>query len=461
MERLKACLIVVALLLALLPPASAGAAVEFDPQLDALDPQLGALDRLAPTTAILTFDHRPSTAEVAYVRAAGLRVHTFRTLPMVAVNGPKHVLKGMKSMHGVVSVYRDRPLRYLLDDSRPFIRADQVASQLGVTGAGVGVAVIDSGIDGTHPDVAYPTVTVQNVKILAANLFTGRPILLENLINTDTTSGHGTHVASTIAGRGTASSGRYVGIAPGAHLVGIGVGDAISILWAIQGYDYALANKDRYAIKVISNSWGPAGGGGDFSPGHPVNVASRTAYLNGIVSVFAAGNDGPAEGTISQFAVAPWVIGVGAGCTTDAGVQDTAVRCPSGTLLANFSSRGRPNDPAYNPTIIAPGVWIVAARAKTGSTINALTTGLNLFCHPADVLNYTCANGTSMATPHVSGVVALILQARPGLHPDLVKEAIGSTGQPMHRPDGTLHAPWEVGGGYLDAFAAVERARAM
>jgi serine protease AprX len=90
-----------------------------------------------------------------------------------------------------------------------------------------------------------------------------------------------------------------------------------------------------------------------------------------------------------------------------------------------------------------------------------LTVGLNLFCHPADVLNYTCANGTSMATPHVSGVVALILEARPELPPDLVKEAIGSTGRPMLRPDGTPHTPWEVGGGYLDAFAAVERARAM
>src|SRR5262245_27011748 len=70
-------------------------------------------------------------------------------------------------------------------------------------------------------------------------------------VNTDTTSGHGTHVAGTIAARGTASSGRYVGIAPGAHLIGIGAGEAISILWALEGYDYAIANRDRYQIKVI------------------------------------------------------------------------------------------------------------------------------------------------------------------------------------------------------------------
>ncbi|HEY3079020.1 MAG TPA: S8 family serine peptidase [Chloroflexota bacterium] len=74
---------------------------------------------------------------------------------------------------------------------------------------------------------------------------------------------------------------------------------------------------------------------------------------------------------------------------------------------------------------------------------------------------YTCANGTSMATPHVSGVVALIPQARPGLTPDQVKEATRSTGRPMHRPDGTPHQTWEVGGGYVDAYAAVQRALGM
>jgi serine protease AprX len=449
-ERLKASLIILALLLTMLPPASAGAAVDLDHRFTALGP-------LATTTAILSFDHRPSSAEAAQVRLLGLSAHTFRALPMIAVRGPKAVIERLTTMPGLVSLYVDRPLRYWLDDSRAFIRADAVASQLGFDGRGVGVAVIDSGIDGTHPDVAYPAVTVQNVKIVAENLFTGQPVLLENQVNTDTTSGHGTHVAGTIAGRGTASSGRYVGIAPGAHLIGIGAGEAISILWALQGYDYAIANRDRYQIRVISNSWGPAGGG-DFDPNDPVNVASRAAHASGIVSVFAAGNDGPGEGTISPYAVAPWTIGVAAGCTTDAGVQDTAVRCPSGTYLADFSSRGRPNDPLYQPTITAPGVWIAAARARTGTTINALTAGLNAFCRPADPVNYTCANGTSMATPHVSGVVALMLQARPGIGPDQVKEAIRSTGRPMQRPNGTPYAPWEVGGGYADAFAAVQRA---
>jgi serine protease AprX len=447
-------LLVVALLLAVLPVGTASAAVE-------IDPAFAALDAAASATAIATFDHRPSPAEVALVKAAGLQVHTFQALPMVAVRGPKASLQRLTGMAGLVSLHLDKPLEYWLDDSRRFISADRAASQLGVNGAGVGVAVIDSGVDATHPDLAFGTVTVQNVKIVAENLFTAEPVILENQPNTDTSSGHGTHVAGTIAGRGTASSGRYVGIAPGAHLVGIGVGDVSSILWSIQGYDYAIANKEKYRIRVISNSWGPLGGGGDFTPGNPVNVASRTAYQNGIVSVFAAGNDGPAEGTTNVYSVAPWVIGVAAGCTHNTGVQDTSVRCPNGTYLADFSSRGRPSDPAYNPTITAPGVWIEATRAKSGAYINAATAGLNAFCQPADLVNYTCANGTSMATPHVSGVVAMILQARPELPLDLVKEAIRSTGTPMTRPDGTPHAAWEVGGGYVNALKAVEKAKRM
>ena len=447
-------LLIIALVLALLPVGTASAAVEVDPAFAALDPAASA-------TAIATFDHKPSAAEVAQAASLGLQVHTFQVLPMLVVRGPKASVQRLTGMTGLVSIHLDKPLQYWLDESRAFIGADRAASQLGANGAGIGVAVIDSGVDATHPDLAFGSVTVQNVKVVADNLFTGQPVILENQANTDTTSGHGTHVAGTIAGRGTASAGRYVGVAPGAHLVGIGVGDVSSILWAVQGYDYAVANKDKYRIRVISNSWGPLGGGGDFTPGNPVNVASRVAYQNGIVSVFAAGNDGPGPGTMNTYAVAPWVIGVAAGCTTNTGVQDTSVRCPAGTYLANFSSRGRPDDPAYNPTITAPGVWIEATRAKTGAYINAATADENAFCGISDPVNYTCANGTSMATPHVSGVVAMILQARPDLPLDFVKEAIRSTGTPMTRPDGSPHAAWEVGGGYLNAYAAVDKAKRM
>jgi serine protease AprX len=432
------------------PVASAESGVEIDPNFLAADPT-------AALTTILTFERQPTAQELARVRQAGLATHSFRALPMIGVLGLKADIQGLASMDGLRSIYLNRPLDYYLDDSNAFIGVDQVWRNMGVTGRGIGVAVIDSGVDGLHPDIAYPAVTVQNVKI-APNFFTGAPVVLENLVNSDTSSGHGTHVAGTIAGRGTASTGRYTGVAPGAHVIGIGAGDGLHILAALEGFDYAIDRADEYNIKVISNSWGTTG---EFSAAHPINVASKTAYDRGMVVVFAAGNEGRGENTLNPYSVAPWVIGVAAGCTTDQGVSDTSARCDPGSLLAHFSSRGIPGDSLYHPTITAPGVWIAATRASTGAAINAATAGLNVFCQPADPLMYTCANGTSMATPHISGVVALMLEARPGLHPDLVKQALTSTARPMYRPDGSLYEEWEVGAGYVNAYAAVQKAKRM
>jgi len=107
----------------------------------------------------------------------------------------------------------------MLHESRPLIGADRVQTDLGYAGEGVGVAVIDSGVDGTHPDVRYPDQVqetdpdrmVQNAKIVGDNFFTGTAVVLENQPNTDTTSGHGTHVTGTVGGDGTESGGYYTG----------------------------------------------------------------------------------------------------------------------------------------------------------------------------------------------------------------------------------------------------------
>ncbi len=435
--------------------SSAAETIEVDPL---LTETLAATDATGSVTAILTYDHKPTATDIAAAKDTGVLVHEFSVLPMLAVKGSPDQVRSTLGLSGLISAYADKQLEFFMDDSRSFIGADRVQSELGYDGTGVGVAVIDSGVDGLHPDIAYGTAMVQNVKVVAPNFFGTGDVILENQPNTDTSSGHGTHVAGTIAGRGTASAGRYTGVAPGASLIGIGTGDGLHILYALQGFDYAIANQEKYNIQVISNSWGTSG---EFAAGDPVNVASKAAYDRGMVVVFASGNAGPGENTLNPYSVAPWVIGVAAGCTTDQGVKDTAVRCEPGSLLARFSSRGIPGDALYHPTITAPGVWIAATRASTGSTINALTAGLNVYCQPADPVLYTCANGTSMATPHISGVVALMRQAKPGLHPDLVKEALTATATPMTRPDGSLYEEWEVGAGYVDAYAAVAKAERM
>jgi len=134
--------------------------------------------------------------------------------------------------------------------------------------------------------------------------------------------------------------------------------------------------------------------------------------------------------------VAPWVICVAAG------LKD-------GQTLADFSSRGIPDDPLYHPTLTAPGVKVVAARATTGIVLNTFF-AVDFLDIGSDAVYYTIASGTSMATPHVSGVAALILEANPGLTPDDVKAVLEATATPMpgYRAD-------EVGAGYLNAYQAV------
>jgi serine protease AprX len=394
--------------------------------------ELSSLGSGEVTQAILTYENRPTGVQVEAVRAVGVDVHTFDALPMVAVQGTAAQIRQLATLGGVLGVYANEELEYFLDESVPLIGADRVHGELGVTGRGVGVAVIDSGIDGTHGDVRYPERTVQNVKILGDAIFGTGSVVVEDQPNTDLTSGHGTHVAGTIGGDGTESGGLYTGVAPESDLIGIGAGDVLFILYALEGFDYAIANQDRYNIRIISNSWGTSG---EFDPNHPINVASREAYERGMTVVFAAGNSGPEEDTLNPYSVAPWVIGVAAG------EKD-------GRTLADFSSRGRPGDDLYHPTLTAPGVSIVASRASTdpGGTRDATT------IPPEHLPSYTNKSGTSMATPHVSGVAALMLETDPGLTPDQVKDILVQTATPMP------YEEWEAGAGYLDAYGAVTAA---
>src|SRR5439155_15606045 len=219
-------------------------------------------------------------------------------------------------------------------------------------------------------DLVYPTHTVQNVKVIfnlsdvvtfgksaPKPLKQGLDIFAENLPNSETSVGHGTHVAGIAAGLGGASGGYYTGVAPGAQLVGIGTGDVLFILYALAGFDYILEHQQQYNIKVVNNSWGTSGA---FDPNDPINQASKAVHDAGITVVFAAGNDGPDQNTLNPYSVAPWVIGVAAGCklvTPDptnsaASCQDAQGRDP---VLAGFSSRGIPGDPMYHPTVTAPG----------------------------------------------------------------------------------------------------------
>jgi serine protease AprX len=385
-----------------------------------------------PIEAVVTFNHAPTTLDLVAVRAAGVQIAQFRVLPMVGVRGTPAQISSLFTLPGVRSVYYNRQLTYTLSQSVAVIGADRVKHELGFTGRGVGIAVIDTGLDATHADLPYGSKVVQNVKV-QVGFFGSGGVFVEGLPVTDTTSGHGTHVASILGGSGATLGGPYTGVAPGSHLVGLGAGEAFIMLSAIEAFDWVLANGPTYGIRIISNSYATDG---PFSPDAPINVATKRAHDAGMVVVFAAGNQGPGPNTLNPYCVAPWVICVAAGHK-------------DGRTLADFSSRGVAGDSLYHPTITAPGVDVIAARAKTGVWFNQ-TIASDQARIGADAVSYMIVSGTSQATPHVSGTIALMLEANPALTPDQVKAILRSSATPMPG-----YAEYQVGAGYLNAYQAL------
>lgn len=441
---------------------------------------------------IVEYDESVTSGAAIQQRAldAGAGARALAHLPFVGVLGTAEQISRIGDAPGVVRISPNRRLEWhangpvtprvaaavaaALDRSVSTIGADRAREEFGVTGEGIGVAILDSGIDGVYQyDVQYPSRTVQNLKILANGedllCFPSQPcpgsIYVENLANSETSVGHGTHVAGIAGGNGTMSDGLYTGVAPRANLIGIGTGDVLFVFWALAGFDWILGNQDRYDIQVVNNSWGTSG---EFDPLDPINVATRELADRGITVVFSAGNCGqgedptcpaPEESQLNPYGLAPWTIGVAAACSD--GDEVAREEMCDGGRLAYFSSRGLPGDPVYHPDVTAPGVWIVSARASTGTVMNGLDANRDLGgtsdCGIRDehLTAYTCASGTSMSAPHVTGLVALMQQrAGAALSPGEVLDLLRGTADPM---DG--YEPYEVGAGMVNAYEAVKRAK--
>ncbi|GAB1646279.1 S8 family serine peptidase [Krasilnikovia sp. MM14-A1259] len=306
---------------------------------------------------------------------------------------------------GIGRIWLDARVAATLDHSVPQIGAPE-AWQAGYDGTGVTVAVLDSGIDADHPDLRG--------KITSAVDFTGSGTTADRL-------GHGTHVASIIAGSGAASGGRYRGVAPGADLMigrvldddGAGLDSMViaGMQWAADG-----------GARVINMSLG-----GDPTDGtDPLSAAvDELSRRTGALFVVAAGNDG-APVSVNTPGAARTALTVGAVDRDD--------------HPAAFSSRGpRLGDGLIKPEIVAPGVGIVAARAA----------GTDLGEPVGDA--YTTLSGTSMATPHVAGAAAILAQRRPTWRADRLKDALISSAAPV---DGGWAA---VGAGRVDVARATRQ----
>jgi serine protease AprX len=451
---------------------AASAAARISP---ALSSQLTSLaDSSKVGTVIVAFNTGEGLKDshLSTLRSLGItRAITFPRLGMVALPAANAAqVRALAADNSVRSIWDNEQIHFYDLQARTLtgverVRGDAAFRQRNgnapVSGKGdFSVLVIDSGVDATHDDLKLGQTVIQNVQVLTSTDtvqegFT--PVtVLENVPNTDQTVGHGTHCAGIIGGTGQRSGGKYAGVAPGTKIIGAGLGAGLFVLNAVGAWEWALANQYNYNIKVVSNSYGSFA---PFDPENPINIASKAAYDNGITVVFAGANSGPGKNTYNKYAKAPWVIGVAAG-TKEGG-------------LASFSSRGTPADERFSnsdplddfdaPTITAPGTGrefesnaakFTAAYVSTRSTSNITANGLDADAElaPGELPFYTQISGTSMATPYVAGVVALMLDADPGLTPDEIKQIIVETATRMPG-----YADHEVGAGYINAYAAVDK----
>ena len=267
-------------------------------------------------------------------------------------------------------------------------------------GDGTAIVDLDTGVDAGHPDFDYLEPWTGE-KVIYSAKWNG---VWTETRNSDTSSGHGTHVGGTIAGNGDASSGRRAGVAKGGQLVALGTGDGASIFAAEQGlewtYEHSIPSQNPYHIRVVSNSWGTDG---DYDPnGAIATITDMLTFDNGVAVIFAASNSGGSGGggecsgdlRTNVYANTPSAISVAA-LTHD------------GTQVTSFSSRGCMTQQHTWPDVGAPGrdIWATAPR---GTAIDAST-------RTQGDLYYMAISGTSMATPHVGGMAGVILDIAPSL----------------------------------------------
>jgi serine protease AprX len=313
------------------------------------------------------------------------------------------------------------------------VRADGLWAG-GITGQGVTVALLDTGVADV-PDLAGRVLPVTD----DANLI--HPTSpCENLTGEATCAdnyGHGTFIAGLIAGNGASSNGAWSGVAPKANLVSVKVAGAdgsADVSTVLAGIQWVVSFKDRYGVKVLNLSLGT-----DSTQSYrvdPLNFAVEKAWDSGITVVVAASNRGPNAGTISKPGDDPLVITAGA-------VDDMGTATLNDDELPDFSSHGpTAADGLAKPDVVAPGAHVVSLRAPGSAVDTQFPTYVDG--------SYRKGSGTSMATGVVSGAVALLLQASPGLTPDRVKFSLTATARPAASNDRMA-----VGAGVVDTLGAL------
>ncbi|HVE76500.1 MAG TPA: S8 family serine peptidase, partial [Actinomycetota bacterium] len=524
MKRLKVALVLLVALLA--APALAGASAQPAEQARVHPNLLPLLTQgEARIPVIIRFASTPTVEDKKMLIKSGFLgpFVRFGIVPALQTVGSADAIEEVLGKPRVRYIEHDAVIPWAMDRAVQVTRASDVweadyvrddQALKGITGKGVGIAVVDSGVDATHPDLLHhsianrlglPAKTVANLKLVgrdSVGLYATPPaqlglgefleanVLGIDMPDTDNTGGHGTHVAGITSGNGEASGGDYKGAAPGANLIGFGAGETLVISASLAAFDWihrSFEEGNPHNIRVVNNSWG---GAGEWNPESAITQGAQQLVRDGIAVVFAAGNSGGNGSTLQS---------------------STWGNIPEVIQVANYydrsgwahwsSSRGLRSREDTWPDVSAPGTQIIATQA-TGRPVTAVCmqdvvvdemldengeASLDDDAEPTvisapipqpvegtvpapagpifeeeDVIvgNYASCTGTSMASPHVAGVIALILEANPNLNPSQVKDILRETANmPLDRTykgDG-----YAIGKGVVDAAEAVAVALKM
>jgi len=359
---------------------------------------------------------------------------TFNNLDAFAVTIPETSLLQLSLLSNITYMSLDRPVALMGHISTTSgAEAVRTSGPLGSTldGTGVGIAVLDSGVYVNHKSFE----ALGAARVVVNKDFTGER-------RTDDAFGHGSHVAAIAAGNGNISNGAYKGIAPNASLLNLrvlnsqGEGTTSGLLAAM---DWLISNRVIYNVRVVNLSLGAAAI--DSYLNDPICKAARKLVNAGVVVVAAAGNNGRNEnnqkvyGQIHSPGIEPSVITIGASNTFntdsryDDGVTTYSSRGPTRGSWSDTSGL-KHYDNLVKPDLVAPGNKIVSAEAP-GNLLVTQHPELDMNVSTDPTRNMMQLSGTSMATPVVSGAVALMLQANPKLSPGLIKSILMYTAQPL------------------------------
>jgi serine protease AprX len=396
----------------------------------ALDPRVARLARHQPARrieAIVQFKARVSpTRAIADARRAHAKVleqlDIIHGLAVELTAGRARHLAHSRDVHALslnasVTVQDGNPDASAPDPSQLQTTFDQSLNapalwQMGGTGARVGVAVIDTGIDGQLPD--FRSARMADSRVIATAVANPQAHTVMD------TYGHGTDVAGIVAGNGASRDssdplwGQYIGVAPNANLISVKVSDDqgnATVLDVINGLEFVIDQQHRYDIRVVNLSLDSTTA--QSYQTDPLDAAVEAAWFHGIVVVAAAGNRGQSSDAV-QYAPAndPFVITVG-------GVDENGTPDTSSHTIADWSSRGITQDGFAKPDVYAPGAHIVSDLAP-GSAFAT-------FCDSCIIGGqYIRASGTSLAAPMVSGLVADVLALHHNWTPNQVKGALTS-----------------------------------